>query len=346
MSCSSECGWLESSMEPLFVTLGDFNGLGPELLCRYAALPGEESAPLVLVGAEKALEYHRNALGVPRFWRNLDAEAEQGPLPPGIYLLQPDGVQDLRFTPGQPGTDGGLAAGRSLDAACKLLRRGRGRGLVTCPLDKRMLQEAGYNFPGHTQYLARGFGLEEEEVCMHLAASRLRVSLATTHLPLQQVPQSITREKILHYLRLTRSHLQRLAVTGPIAVCGLNPHAGEHGVLGVEEEETLEPAVEEAAREGLLAVGPLPADTLFARALRGEFSAVLAMYHDQGLAPLKTVFFGRAVNVTLGLPVIRTSVDHGTGYELVGESKAKIKSLREAISLASSLARAGPLPQA
>jgi 4-hydroxythreonine-4-phosphate dehydrogenase len=318
---------------PLLLTLGDPNGLGPELVCRCFGTGMRWDQAIVLMGSTRALEAPRKALGLPVFWREI-GESDLDRLQAGVYLLQPRGTEGLRITPGQPGGDGGRAAGLSLDAACRLLERGLGSALVTCPLDKAMLREAGYDFPGHTEYLAHRFGLGSEEVCMHLAAPRLRVSLATTHMPLHRVPGALSRERLLRCLALTRDYLDKLGETGPIAVCGLNPHAGEQGMLGTEEERVIGPAVAEARERGIWIVGPLPGDTVFYRALRGEFAAVLAMYHDQGLAPLKALYFGRSVNVTLGLPVIRTSVDHGTGYDLVGRGCAGSSSLSAAVDMA------------
>jgi len=318
---------------PLLVTLGDPNGLGPELACRFFGITPPEDIPVVLFGPGEALELHRKRLGLPLFWEEI-REEEMGRLSRGIHLFQPSGAEGLRITPGRPGPDGGRAAGRSLDAACRLLTAGLGAGLVTCPLDKATLKNAGYDFPGHTEYLAHSFGLESEDVCMHLASQQLRVSLATTHLPLLGVPRALSRERILRCLRLTRDHLSRLGVSGPIAVCGLNPHAGEKGLLGEEEERIIQPAVVEAEERGLEVSGPHPADTVFYSAIRGEFAAVLAMYHDQGLAPLKALYFGSSVNITLGLPLVRTSVDHGTGYDLVGTGRAEVHSLSAAVHMA------------
>ncbi|MCF8030270.1 MAG: 4-hydroxythreonine-4-phosphate dehydrogenase PdxA [Desulfohalobiaceae bacterium] len=318
---------------PLLVTLGDPNGLGPELACRFFGTAPPGDIPVVLLGPGEALELHRKRLGLSLFWEEI-REEEMDPLSGGIYLFQPSGTEGLRITPGRPGPDGGRAAGRSLDAACRLLKAGLGAGLVTCPLDKATLKEAGYDFPGHTEYLAHSFGLESEDVCMHLASPQLRVSLVTTHLPLMRVPAALSRERILRCLRLTRDHLNRLGVSGPIAVCGLNPHAGEKGLLGGEEERIVQPAVVEAEEQGLEVSGPHPGDTVFYSALRGEFAAVLAMYHDQGLAPLKALYFGSSVNITLGLPQVRTSVDHGTGYDLVGSGRAGVRSLSAAVHMA------------
>ncbi|WP_231039168.1 4-hydroxythreonine-4-phosphate dehydrogenase PdxA, partial [Nitratidesulfovibrio oxamicus] len=210
-------------------------------------------------------------------------------------------------------------------------------GLVTLPLHKAMLHAAGYDVPGHTEYLARRAGLGDDEVCMHLGGDVLRVSLVTTHPPLREVPGLVTRQRVLHCLRLTAAHARAIGAAGSVAVCGLNPHAGESGRIGSEEIEVIAPAVADAVAEGLDVIGPLPADTLFVKAARGVYAAVLAMYHDQGLAPLKMLHFSDAVNVTLGLPFVRTSVDHGTGFDIAGTGAADTGSFAAALRLACTL---------
>ena len=200
-----------------------------------------------------------------------------------------------------------------------------------------MFAEAGYEFSGHTEYLAVRSGTGEENICMHLGGPLLRVSLVTTHPRLRDVPEKVTRERILTCLRLTDDLLGKLEVRHPIAVCGLNPHAGEGGSIGSEEKDIILPAVEAARKEGIRVEGPLPGDTVFYFAAQGTFGAVLAMYHDQGLAPLKLLHFHEAVNVTLGLPFVRTSVDHGTGYDIVGTGRASLGSLKAALGLAARL---------
>jgi 4-hydroxythreonine-4-phosphate dehydrogenase len=294
---------------------------------------------VLLVGPESALLHHARRRGTKPFWTRVADAEEAGRSGAGIALLEPEGLGQYEPAPGRGRPEGGRAAGLSLDAACSLLQRGAARALVTLPLNKAMLQAGGYDFAGHTEFLAARAGLSEADVCMHLCGHVLRVSLATTHPPLRAVPDLITRERVLRCLTLTWRLVGALGVAGqgPIAVCGLNPHAGEEGRIGHEEVEVIGPAVAEAVRAGVDAVGPLPADTVFHRAGRGEFCAVLAMYHDQGLGPLKLMHFGRAVNVTLGLPWVRTSVDHGTGYDLAGKDQADTSSLAAALSLAITL---------
>ncbi|WP_156939572.1 4-hydroxythreonine-4-phosphate dehydrogenase PdxA [Desulfocurvus vexinensis] len=322
---------------PLLLTLGDPNGLGPELVCRVLGAGAAPARPLVLIGPRQVLELHRARLGLPRFWAEADPAGPLAP-GPGVWLRVPPGLETFTPRPGQAHPEGGRAAGLTLDAACDLLRAGAAPGLVTCPLHKAMLQEAGFDFPGHTEFLAERLGVGRDGVCMHLCGPRLRVSLATTHPPLAEVPRLLTRERILRCLELTWALMVRQGLAGaPLAVCGLNPHAGESGRIGTEDRDIIAPAVEAARARGIDAVGPLPGDTVFHFAAAGRYSAVLAMYHDQGLAPLKLLHFSEAVNVTLGLPVVRTSVDHGTGYDLTGRDVADTGSLRAALALAERL---------
>ncbi len=318
---------------PLLLTLGDPDGLGPELVCRLLGSGAYAlDRPVLALGPERALEAAARAAGRGRFWTRVEAASQAGR--PGLHLLVPAGLDDYAPAPGQARPEGGRAAGLALEAACGLLRSGQAAGVVTCPLHKAMLLAAGFAFPGHTEFLAERLGVGRDGVCMHLCGPRLRVSLVTTHPPLARVPQLVTRERILHCLSLTADLMRRQGIPGPVAVCGLNPHAGEAGTIGREEVEVIAPAVDEARAAGLDVVGPLPADSLFHFAAQGKYAAVLAMYHDQGLGPLKLLHFGEAVNVTLGLPVVRTSPDHGTGHDLVGTGRASEASLRAALDLA------------
>ncbi|MDQ7833190.1 MAG: 4-hydroxythreonine-4-phosphate dehydrogenase PdxA [Desulfovibrionaceae bacterium] len=329
-------------MKTMLITLGDSNGLGPELVCRHFL---QGASPVdgryLLIGPETALSWHVARLGGGRFWERLAAPQQAASRDAGVYLYVPERLEGMAVLPGVENVSGGLAAGLSLEVACDLLMGRLAGAIVTGPLSKLALNRAGFAFPGHTEFLAERAGVGPEGVCMHLCGPRLRVSLATTHPPLRQVPDLITRERILTCLRLTHGFVRALGLSAPIAVCGVNPHAGEGGLLGREEIEVLEPAMAEARGEGIDAVGPLPADTVFFRAASGEFSAVLAMYHDQGLGPLKLLHFHECVNVTLGLPFIRTSVGHGTGFGLVGTGKADLGSFQAAVELARTLLAAG-----
>ncbi|MHC1711063.1 MAG: 4-hydroxythreonine-4-phosphate dehydrogenase PdxA [Solidesulfovibrio sp.] len=328
---------MTASTHPMFLTLGDANGLGPELACRLLTEGPQPSLRIGLIGPESALRWHCDRLGLAPFWASLDAETPESlaTAAPGVYLLEPPRLAGLPVTPGKETPAGGLAAGETLEYAVRILMRHPDWGLVTGPLSKAALNAAGFVFPGHTEFLAERSGVGRSGVCMHLCGPILRVSLVTTHPPLAKVPSLVTYDRVARCLALTWDYVRKLGVADrPIAVCGLNPHAGEGGLLGREDEDVVRPAVAAAVATGVAAVGPLPADTVFYRAAKGEFSAVLAMYHDQGLPPLKLLHFSETVNVTLGLPFVRTSVGHGTAFELVGTGKAGTSSLAAALALA------------
>jgi 4-hydroxythreonine-4-phosphate dehydrogenase len=230
----------------------------------------------------------------------------------------------------------GRLAGHSVEAAVKLALQGKVDAIVTAPAHKHTLHLAGFPYPGHTEWLAHLAG--DVDVAMMLASESLRVVLVTTHVPFRDVPALLTVERVVRTGRVTRRALQEWwGLSEPrIALCAVNPHAGESGLFGDEEARVLRPAA-----EALGAAGPLPADTVFVRAMRGEFDAVLAPYHDVGMTAIKVAAFGRAVNVTLGLPFPRTSPDHGTALDIAGTGKADASSMREALELAAELAVKG-----
>jgi len=336
----------------VLVTLGDPNGLGPELLCRILARKSRPRIRILIIGPEHCLLHHCQVLGLDQFWTVVpQIDPPDGPVPPdlpamqapGIYQYTPSGLSSFLTQPGQATIQGGHAAGASLDAARALLppaqtgTPAQAEALVTCPLNKAMLQQAGYDFAGHTEFLAHAAGLTSDQVCMHFFGPALRVSLVTTHPALRQVPDLITGERILRKISLTRDLLLTMGQTGPIAVCGLNPHAGEDGHIGHEEQRIIAPAVAKAASWGWNVAGPLAADTVFHRAVQGDFAAIVAMYHDQGLTAFKLLHFHAGIQMTLGLPYVRTSPDHGTGYDLVGRGSASTQSLEAALDMAISL---------
>lgn len=326
----------------LIITLGDAAGLGPELAARVMAEAGFLQAwrrwRLILAGPRPPMVRHLARQGLSPFWRNIDPDADPRHLSPGVYFMEPVRCAGLDVPMGFPCTEGGTAAGESLDLACDWVLDGRAQGMVTMPLHKAMLRQAGYLFPGHTEFLAHRAGMREDEVTMHLCGPRLRVSLVTTHPPYAQAPALLTQERIEKTIVHTAAFLERLDLPRRrVAVCGLNPHAGESGAIGHEEAAVIAPAVDAARSRGVDVHGPLPGDTVFHRAWHGEFDAVVAMFHDQGLAPLKLVHFNDAVNVTLGLPFVRTSVDHGVGFDITGRDVASPNSFLAALHLAARL---------
>ena len=240
------------------------------------------------------------------------------------------------FPPGEVNAASARAAYDAIVRATEDARAGRVRAIVTAPINKAAFAAAGFTWRGHTDLLAYLCGVTD--AAMMFWSDRLRVVLATVHIPLADVPRALSRDGLLGTIRLTARSLPKFGVATPrLAVAGLNPHAGESGLLGAEEEAVVIPAVTTARSEGIDISGPFPADTVFVRAARGEFDAVVALYHDQGLIPVKLLAFGRAVNVTLGLPIVRTSVDHGTAFDIARQGIADEGSLVEAVLLAARL---------
>jgi 4-hydroxythreonine-4-phosphate dehydrogenase len=242
-----------------------------------------------------------------------------------------------RFTRGRVSAEAGRAAYDAIVRAVEDARAERVAAIATAPINKEAFALAGLPWKGHTDLLAHLTGARHGVMMFY--SDTLRVVLATVHIPLADVPRAITQPSIEEIVQLTASELPRFGIASPrIAVAGLNPHAGEHGLLGAEDERILRPAVAACAARGVDVRGPFPADTIFVRALRGEFDVVIACYHDQGLIPVKMAAFGKAVNVTLGLPIIRTSVDHGTAFDIAGQGTADPSSMIEAVKLAARLA--------
>jgi 4-hydroxythreonine-4-phosphate dehydrogenase len=297
----------------LAITLGDPRGIGPEITSRaLAAAP--LAAEITVVGAEDQIAEIPAArrVGVGTWGMGSGERAD-------------DRARVIRA---------GRLAGHAVETAVTLALQGEVDAIVTAPAHKHALHLAGFPYPGHTEWLAKLAG--DVDVAMMLASPELRVVLVTTHVPFRDVPALLTVDRVTRTGRITARALQEwFGIASPrLAVCAVNPHAGESGLFGDEEERVLRPAA-----EALGAAGPLPADTVFVRALRGEFDAVLAPYHDVGMTAIKVAAFGRAVNVTLGLPFPRTSPDHGTALDIAGTGRADPSSMREAIDLASRLAR-------
>jgi 4-hydroxythreonine-4-phosphate dehydrogenase len=307
----------------LALTLGDPAGIGPEVVLRALASPDRPAADCIVYGPLEALVERGRLFGL-RLPQELGAGVVDVPLEHPVAL-------------GETSAAAGRAAAEAVLRGVRDAREGRVDALVTAPLNKAALHAAGYPWPGHTEMLAEAAGVRD--VAMLFVGGPLRVALLTIHRSLASVAGALSSGEVRRVARLVHRELPRFGVSRRrIGVCGLNPHAGEGGLLGSEEEDVLAPAIAGLRAEGMDVAGPFAADSLFVRAARGEFDAVLACYHDQGLIPVKLLAFNRSVNVTLGLPFVRTSVDHGTGFDIVEQGVADPTSLLEAMKLAGALA--------
>ena len=318
----------------LVITPGDPGGIGPEITAKALAggkMPARVR-PLV-VGRASVLERAAAECGLALAPRKV-AGVEDAAFEPGAPdVVEPEGGPPGPFAVGRPTAEGGELAWLQIVEAVKIVRAAPGRALVTGPISKEALHMAGHRWPGHTEILAHLAG--GADVVMMLAAGRLRASFVTWHTSYLDAPALITTERIVLTARLTREALVKMGVErARIAVAGLNPHAGEAGAFGREEIETIAPAVERLRAEGIDTTGPYPPDTVFRRARLGEFDCVVSMVHDHGHVALKMVAFEKGVNVTLGLPFVRTSVDHGTAYDIAGSGRADPSSLLAAARLA------------
>lgn len=313
------------------ITTGEPAGIGPDLTVQIAQHSFD--ADLIAVGDPDLLQGRAAQLGLPlELVVDLPHEARNRHQPGRLRVAAVSTALPVRSGKLETGNAGYVL--ETLDVACDGCLGGRFDAMVTAPVHKAVINEAGMPFTGHTEYLAERSG--GHPPVMMLAIPGLRVALATTHLALKDVPGALGREGLATTLQTVHRDLQRLfRIASPrIAVCGLNPHAGESGHLGREELDLIGPVLEELRQRGLMVSGPLPADTVFTPAQRERYDVIVAMYHDQGLAALKALGFGEAVNITLGLPVIRTSVDHGTALELAGSGHADPGSLLAAIQTA------------
>ncbi len=322
------------------VTMGDPVGVGPEIIVKALARPEihELCRPLVLGD----LSVMRNAAA--RLACDLEIHPVGGPegglyRPGAIDLACLSQLDCARLLPGAPTKETGRAMVGYILKAIEWAKAKKIHGVATGPIHKGAMNAAGYNYNGHTEIFAEK--TDTAEYVMMMAGERLRVVLVTIHMALSAVPAAVTREKILSTIRVThRALIERFGIARPrLAVAALNPHAGEDGLFGDEEERVIIPAVREAREEGVSITGPSPADTLFFYAAKGACDAVVCMYHDQGLIPFKLLHFEDGVNTTLGLPIVRTSVDHGTAYDIAGTGQANPESLVAAVKMASAQAR-------
>ena len=312
------------------ITPGEPAGVGPDLVVRLAQDPPD--TPLVAIADPELLAERAQRLQLPLHIERFTPGDAAPPAQAGHLAVLPVALRHP-VTPGRLDTANAPYVLETLRIACDACLEGTFDALVTGPVHKGVINDAGLPFTGHTEFLAERCGAEP---VMMLATPGLRVALVTTHLPLRDVSAAITREHLTDVIRILHRDLTtRFAIPEPrILVCGLNPHAGEGGHLGREEMEVIEPVLDELRESGWQLIGPVPADTAFVPDKLADVDAVLAMYHDQGLPVLKHLGFGQAVNITLGLPIIRTSVDHGTALDLAGTDRADLGSLRAAVGMA------------
>lgn len=333
------------------ITMGDPSGIGAEVIVKALADPEIRSLGRFLVfGLNELLSYAADLAEIDTFWWRLQHDAPRTgfDLVHEVVVLDYDEYSLLGQAVARPTRQGGEASLRFLDDALSMARKsadallpgpptpGGIDAIVTGPICKESWKLAGCRFPDHTEFLAHR--TKAKRVAMMFCSPRLKIVLATIHLPLMEIRNKFTIGRVFDPIDLGHQTMQRIGCTHPrIAVCGLNPHASENGQFGDEEKRIIKPAIQMARNANIDARGPFPADTVFREALDGKYDLVVAMYHDQGLIPIKLMAFEEAVNVTLGLPIIRTSVDHGTAFDIVGKNQAEPGSMKSAIRLAAAL---------
>lgn len=330
--------------EPLLplvaLTLGDPSGIGPEIALKAAADPEAQSlARCLLVGPEAAARHTAGQLGGPvELVTIADVQEVEDWQPGRVPLISVSSAPAESFPPGQVSAASGKVAVQAVETAARLALAGKVDAIVTAPLNKEAMRLAGYNYPGHTEILGSLCGAK---ATMLLASPRLRVIHVSVHCSLQEAIRRVTRENVRASIETAHRAGRMLGYERPrIAVAGLNPHAGEGGMFGTEDRDQIAPAVDDARAAGLDVSGPWPPDTIFLRASQGEWDIVVAMYHDQGHIAVKLFGLEGGVNVTLGLPIIRTSVDHGTAFDIAGRGVARHESMLEAIRIAVRMAGA------
>jgi 4-hydroxythreonine-4-phosphate dehydrogenase len=332
---------METKDKPLLgITMGDPAGIGPEVIAK--ALAGKALRQLcrpIVIGSVPVMEQTIKSLMLKLKVVRVEGHDPKTPRASDVAVLDPLDHPLGRFSRGVAAPDTGAASVLFVKKAVELAQLGCIDGIVTAPINKEAINMAGCHFPGHTELLADL--TKTQESGMMIVGGPLRIMFVTTHVAIKDLPALLTQAKIEKAIRLAHLALRNLfGIKKPrVGVAALNPHAGEHGLFGDEEARVILPAARAAQAQGICASDPMPADTLFGKAARGDYDAVVALYHDQGLIPLKLVAFGTRVNLTVGLPIIRTSVDHGTAFDIVGKGIADPGSLIEAIKLAAKLAK-------
>lgn len=321
---------MEDKLIRVAITHGDTNGIGYEVILKTFEEPGMlELCTPIIYGSPKAAAYHRKMLDLQTNFSIINSaeDAKEG----RVNLLATFD-EEVKIEVGQPSPEAGEAALKALDRAMTDFRSGLYDVLVTAPINKNNIQSDQFHFCGHTEYIENCVG-DGQKALMILMNGDLRVALVTTHLPIKDVAKAITKEAVVEKTKIFHTSLKRdLRIANPrIAVLALNPHAGDNGVLGTEERDVISPAIEELEAAGIQAFGPYPADGFFGSGMYSKFDGVMAMYHDQGLAPFKALAVEDGVNFTAGLPIVRTSPDHGTAYDIAGKGIADANSFRQAI---------------
>jgi 4-hydroxythreonine-4-phosphate dehydrogenase len=322
---------IQNTAKPIIgISIGDINGIGPETIIKALADSRIlEFCTPVIFGSAKVINFYRKVLPDVNFnFTQLKDLYRPNPKQANVLNCW---EEEVLVTPGIMNETGGTYAIKSLEAAIDCLKKGEIDGLVTAPIHKKNIQSATFNYTGHTPYLQKEFNAQN--VLMFMVAENLKVGLVTEHVPVKDVSQHLSKAKILDKIKLMHNSLKKdFGIDKPkIAVLGLNPHAGDEGLIGKEEEEMIKPAIKEAKNQNILAIGPYSADAFFARSMFEQFDGVLAMYHDQGLIPFKALAIGEGVNFSAGLPIVRTSPDHGTAFDIAGKNKATASSFTAAI---------------
>lgn len=326
---------ISKSLPIIAITMGDPNGIGPEIIIKLhrnkkiwdLCLP-------VVIGDAEVIEKYCEFLRIKSNISSVKTLNRKEIKPGKITVLDQKCFDMKNLYPGRVQADCGKASAIYIREAVKLALNGKIDAITTAPISKEALNKAGFHYPGHTEFL--GKLTKTRDYVMMFVGGDVKVALVTTHMSLKDVPKAINKEKVYRTIKITTNGLKSFGIKNPkIAVCALNPHGGEGGIFGSEEKEKILPAVLKAKKNGCNVSGPHSADTIFYQALKGRFDAVISMYHDQGLIPVKIKGFGRSVNITLGLPIRRTSVDHGTAFDIAGRGIADTASLFEALKFAS-----------
>lgn len=320
------------------ITCGDINGIGLEVILKALSVKNAgKFFNIIIYGSTKVVAYHKNIITQEniQFYPIQSADEAQ---PDRINIIN-CWQDNVNITLGKPTDLSGKCAYQALERAVKDLKAGEIEALVTAPIHKKAMQMAGFPFVGHTEYITSEFNAKDS--LMLMVSDAIRVGVVTNHLPVREVAPAITKEKVLRKILILAETLKiDFNIQRPtIAVLGLNPHAGDEGAIGDEEDKTVSPAIEQAKEKGVLAFGPFPADGFFGSGQYHRYDAVLAMYHDQGLAPFKLLSFGEGTNYTAGLAAVRTSPDHGTAYDIAGKGEADESSFIKALFLAADIVR-------